>query len=108
MNVNRKSRKLARLENAGWKTKTVQSLLGLSDDEIAVIEVKVALARRLHLQRTRAGLSQAQVAKIVQSSQPRVAKMEAADKSVSIDLLIKALLKTGVSVREIGQSLERI
>ncbi len=108
MNGNRHSRKLTRLEKAGWKTTTVQDFLGLSDDEMAVIEVKVALAKRLHLQRTRAGLSQAEVAKIVRSSQPRVAKMEAADKSVSIDLLVKALLKTGVSVREIGRSLERV
>lgn len=75
---------------------------------MAIIEVKVALAKRLRAQRTRAGLSQVEVAKIVRSSQPRVAKMEAADKTVSIDLLVKALVKTGVSVQEIGRSLEQI
>jgi len=75
---------------------------------MAIIEVKVALANRLRAQRTRAGLSQVAVAKIVRSSQPRVAKMEAADKTVSIDLLVKALVKTGVSVQEIGRSLEKI
>jgi predicted XRE-type DNA-binding protein len=96
------------LERAGWKTVTVQEFLRLSDDDMAIIEVKVALAKRLRAQRTRAGLSQVEVAKIVRSSQPRVAKMEAADKTVSIDLLVKALVKTGVSVQEIGRSLEKI
>jgi predicted XRE-type DNA-binding protein len=101
-------RKAARLESAGWKTVTVQGFLGLSDEDMAIIEVKVALATRLRAQRKRAGMSQLEVARIVRSSQPRVAKMEAADKSVSIDLLVKALVKTGVSVQEIGRSLEKI
>jgi predicted XRE-type DNA-binding protein len=96
-----------RLEGEGWKTATVQEFVNLSDEDMAVIEVKVALAKRLREQRTRAGLSQVEVAKIVRSSQPRVAKMEGADKSVSIDLLVKALVKTGVSVQDIGRSLER-
>ena len=108
MSESKEARKAARLESAGWKTVTVQGFLGLSDDDMAIIEVKVALAKRLRAQRMRAGLSQVEVAKIVRSSQPRVAKMEAADKAVSIDLLVKALVKTGVSVQEIGRSLERI
>ena len=108
MTESKEARKTARLESAGWKTVTVQGFLGLSDDDMAIIEVKLALAKRLRAQRTRAGLSQVEVAKIVRSSQPRVAKMEAADKTVSIDLLVKALVKTGVSVQEIGRSLEKI
>lgn len=98
-------RKNARLEQAGWKTVTVQDFLGLSDDDMAVIEVKVALSKRLRDQRVRSGLTQSQVARTLRTSQPRVAKMEAADRTVSIDLLVKALVKTGVSVREIGRSL---
>ncbi len=104
----KEDKKIARLEKAGWKTVTVQDFLGLSDSEMAIIEVKVALSKCLREQRSRAGLTQAQVAEIVRTSQPRVAKMEAADKTVSIDLLVKALVKTGVSVREIGRSLERV
>ena len=108
MRERKEMKKTARLESAGWKTVTVQDFLGLSDEDMAVVEVKVALAKRLRAQRTRAGLSQVEVAKIVKSSQPRVAKMEAADTSVSIDLLVKALVKTGVSVQEIGRSLEKV
>ena len=103
----KEAKKLARLEKAGWKTVTVQDFLGLSDDDMAIIEVKVALSKRLREQRMRSGLTQTQVAKTLLTSQPRVAKMEAADKTVSIDLLVKALIKTGVSVKEIGRSLEK-
>jgi predicted XRE-type DNA-binding protein len=104
----KEAQKLARLERAGWKTVSVQDFLSLSDEEMAVIEVKVALAKRLRDQRKRSGLTQARVAAIVKTSQPRVAKMEAADASVSIDLLVKALVRTGVTVREIGRSLEKV
>jgi predicted XRE-type DNA-binding protein len=107
MRESREARKIARLEKAGWKTTTVQEFLSLSDEDMAIIEVKVALAKRLRDQRVCAGLSQSEVAKIIRSSQPRVAKMEAADKSVSIDLLVKALVKTGVSIQDIGRSLEK-
>lgn len=68
----------------------------------------MAPARRLREERARAGLSQTGIARIVRTSQPRVAKMEAADRTVSIDLLVKAPLKTGVSVQEIGRSLEKV
>lgn len=107
MSQSSEARKIVRLEKAGWKTVTVQGFLDLPNEDMAIIEVKVALAKRLREQRARAGLTQVEIAKIVRSSQPRVAKMEAADKSVSIDLLVKALVRTGVSVKEIGRSLER-
>ena len=87
MSESKEARKAARLESAGWKTVTVQGFLGLSDDDMAIIEVKVALAKRLRAQRMRAGLSQVEVAKIVRSSQPRVANLEAGKPSVSPGLL---------------------
>ena len=42
------------------------------------------------------------------SSQSRVAKMEAADPSVSLDLLVRGLLATGASPRDIGRVLVSI
>ncbi len=108
MSESKEAKRAGRLAAAGWRTTTVQEFLGLSDEDMAIIEVKVALAKRLRTQRTRAGLSQVDVARIVRSSQPRVAKMESADRTVSIDLLVKALVKTGVTVQDIGRSLEKI
>lgn len=53
MSESKETRKAARLENAGWKTVTVQEFLRLSDEDMAVIEVKVALAKRLPGSRSR-------------------------------------------------------
>ena len=76
-----------------------RSLLGLSDEDMAVIEVKVALAKRLRAQRTRARMSQVEVARIVRSSQAARRKDRSGRQDpVSIDLLVKALVKTGVSI----------
>ena len=47
--------------------------------------------------------TQLQVARRLGSSQSRVAKMEAADASVSLDLLIKSLLALGASRSEVGR-----
>jgi transcriptional regulator with XRE-family HTH domain len=47
-------------------------------------------------------LTQAELARLLGSSQSRVAKMEAADPSVSIDLMVRSLLRMGASRREIA------
>jgi hypothetical protein len=46
-----------KLEAAGWRVGTTQDFLGLSDEESAFIEVKIALSRRFREQRTRHGLT---------------------------------------------------
>ncbi|MGH9749041.1 MAG: helix-turn-helix domain-containing protein [Candidatus Polarisedimenticolia bacterium] len=98
----RKARK-ARLERAGWKVGTVQELLGLSKAEEALVELKLLLSRGLRERRARRRLTQAQLARLLKSSQSRVAKMEAGDPSVSIDLLIRSLLAIGTTQRELAQ-----
>jgi DNA-binding XRE family transcriptional regulator len=95
--------KRARLQAAGWKVGTVQELLGLSDEEMEFIELKLALARSLRSRRERKGLTQAQLAKLIESSQSRVAKMEAGDRSVSLDLLVRSLLAIGTTKRELAR-----
>jgi DNA-binding XRE family transcriptional regulator len=94
--------KRARLESAGFKIGTSEEFLGLTPDESALVEVRLALSTALKQQRTRQHLSQASLAKRLRSSQSRIAKMEAGDPSVSIDLLMRALLVTGVSREELG------
>ncbi|NLE21222.1 MAG: helix-turn-helix domain-containing protein [Actinobacteria bacterium] len=63
---------------------------------------KLALADYLRELRTRNSWTQSQVARRLGSSQSRVAKMEAADASVSLDLLVKSLLALGASRSEVG------
>ena len=95
--------KRARLEAAGWQIGTTKDFLGLSVEEAAFIELKIALARGLRRQRERLGLTQAQVARLVESSQSRVAKMEAGDRSVSLDLLVRSLLAMGTTKRQLAR-----
>ena len=96
-----------RLAKAGWKTGTVQEFLGLSDEEAAFIEVKLALTGQLRELRRRQHLSQEALAKRLGSSQSRVAKMEAGEASVSLDLLIRALLALGETPRSLGRVIGR-
>jgi predicted XRE-type DNA-binding protein len=103
--MDEKTRK--KLESSGWTVGDTQDFLGLSDAESAFIEMKLALADDLRARRVARHLNQTQVARIVGSSQSRIAKMEAADPSVSIDLLIKALLKLGAKRRDVAKAVGR-
>ncbi len=91
------------LEAKGWKIGTVKEFLDLSDEESAYIELKIKLAAGLRQRRQQMGLSQLDLAAKLHSSQSRVAKMEAGDPSVSLDLLIRSLITLGASDRELSQ-----
>lgn len=95
--------KRRRLEARGWKVGTTQEFLGLSAEAAAYIEVKVRLAVGLREWRRRRNLTQADLAKRLRSSQSRIAKMEAGDPSVSLDLLVRSLLTLGASRRELSR-----
>ena len=97
--------KKAKLEKKGWKLGSADEFLGLSAEEAAYIEMKLALSEKLREKRVRKRLSQAAFARIIHSSQSRIAKMEAGDPTVSIDLLVKSLLALGVSKKELGHSI---
>jgi transcriptional regulator with XRE-family HTH domain len=81
----------------------MRDFLALSDDEAQFVEIKLALARRLRELREKRNWTQADLAKRVGSSQSRVAKMEAADPTVSVDLLVRSLLAIGADRRELGR-----
>lgn len=97
--------KRKRLEDAGWATGSAADFLNLSTDEAAFVELKLALSEELRTRREHEGLSQTALAKKLGSSQSRVAKMEASDPSVSVDLLIRGLLAAGASRREIASAI---
>lgn len=100
-----KQSKREKLESKGWKIGSAEEFLGLAEEESAYIEMKLALSEKLKQRRQRKRMTQAELAKLVSSSQSRVAKMEAGDPSVSIDLLVKSLLALGVSKKELGRSI---
>lgn len=94
--------KRKRLEAKGWKVGGAKEFLGLSKTEEAYIELRLRLADGLKQSRLRRGLTQVALAKAVRSSQSRVAKMEAGDPSVSLDLLVRSLIALGTSSRELA------
>src|SRR5262245_12989118 len=87
--------KQKRLERRGWKVGSTKEFLGLSAQEEALVDLKIELSRQLKQRRTRRRLTQEEAAKLLGSSQSRVAKMESGDPSVSIDLLVRSLLALG-------------
>jgi ribosome-binding protein aMBF1 (putative translation factor) len=87
--------KKRKLEKKGWRVGSVSDFLELSPEESAYVELKVRLSKELRQRRQKLGISQVEVARKLQSSQSRVAKMEAGDPSVSIDLLVRSLLALG-------------
>ena len=91
-----------RLAAAGWRAGDAAEVLELTAEEAALVEMRLALADYLREVRAEHGLTQSQVARKLGSSQSRVAKMEAADATVSLDLLVKALLALGASRAEVG------
>lgn len=96
-----------KLEDAGWRVGDTREFLGLTDAEAAYIELKLVLSEELRTRRRQRRLNQTQVARILGSSQSRVAKMEAADSSVSIDLLIKSLLQLGADREALSRIVKR-
>jgi DNA-binding XRE family transcriptional regulator len=102
--MNERTRK--RLEAAGARVTTVKEFLDLTDADMAFIEMKIALAKKLREYRQAAELTQEQVAKRVGSSQSRVAKMEAGDPAVTMDLLVGSLLRLGAKPQVVAETIE--
>ena len=99
--------KQERLEAAGWRVGDAEDFLELTEEEAAYVELKLSLADFLRDIRREHNWTQTHVARLIGSSQSRVAKMEAADASVSVDLLVKSLLSLGASRSEVGRVIAR-
>jgi hypothetical protein len=98
-------RKRAKLRAAGWTVGTPREFLRLSDEEAAFIDFKLALSKTLQALRAAQALLQVDVARRLQSSQSRVAQMEASDPSLSVDLLVKSLFRLGAQPGDIAKAL---
>ncbi len=100
-----KNTKRAKLRASGWSVGSAEEFLDLSAEEAALIELKISLSRSLKIWRTRRRLSQVELAKRLKSSQSRVAKMEAADPTVTVDLLVRSLFALGASPRDVARAI---
>lgn len=94
-----------KLGRAGFRIGSADEFLGLNEAESKLVAIRLALAEKLKTRRRELGLTQTDLARRLESSQSRIAKMEAGDSSVSVDLLMKAILTTGANTKEIGRVL---
>ncbi|WP_446341880.1 helix-turn-helix transcriptional regulator [Coleofasciculus chthonoplastes] len=94
--------KRQRLEASGWRVGNAEDFLGLSPEEVAFIEMKLSLSKRLRELRLSQKLSQESLANRINSSQSRVAKMETSDPSVSLDLIVRTLLAMGATREDVA------
>ena len=96
-------RKRRRLEGKGWKLGSVDQFLGLTPEETALVKLRLALSRSVREYRRSRKLTQVALARLLNSSQSRVAKLEAGEASVSLDLLIRSLLTMGVTPKDLAR-----
>lgn len=96
------ARKRTRLEAKGWRVGSVDEFLGLSEEEATYVDLKLTLGENLKKRRQQKKLTQVELAKLLKSNQSRVAKMEAGDPSVSLDLLVKSLLVLGTTPKDLA------
>ena len=90
-----KKEKRDSLEAAGHQFVSVKDFLGLSEEENQIVELRVAISRRLRRLRETHNLTQAELAARIHSSQSRVAKIEAGTAGVSLDLMIRGFFAAG-------------
>jgi predicted XRE-type DNA-binding protein len=100
-------KKKDRLAAEGWRTGTAADFLGLTPEEAEFVELKLALSSELKDFRSEHGISQVELAERLGSSQSRVAKMEASDPTVSVDLLIRGLFAAGATKKDIAGAISK-
>lgn len=93
-----------RLQAKGWKEGSVVDFLDLTPEQAAFVEIKLRLSDAVRSLRRKSDLTQVQLAERLGSSQSRVAKIEAGDPSVSLDLLTRSLLALGASRKDIARA----
>ncbi len=90
-----------KLQSAVWKTGGAKDFLQLSGEEAMLVELKLFLTDAVRRSRQKRGLSQIDLALRMGSSQSRVAKIEAGDPSVSLDLIVRAFFASGGTRQEL-------
>ncbi|OJW20849.1 MAG: hypothetical protein BGO49_28980 [Planctomycetales bacterium 71-10] len=89
------------LEAAGWTVGDAEGFLGLTQEERGLVELRVALSRAVRAARACRGLTQAQAAQALKTSQPNVSRIEGAAPGVSLDLMFRSLFALGGTLRDV-------
>ena len=87
--------KKAALESAGWQFGDFGDFLGLTDAERRLVEFRARVAVAIREARDRNRMTQAQLARAIKSTQPRVVKIEQGAAGVSLDQMLHAYFAAG-------------
>jgi DNA-binding XRE family transcriptional regulator len=96
--------KRKKLEKSGYEVGSVNEFLELSEAEVAYLDIRIQLGSLVREYRKKHHLTQTELAVELGTSQSRLAKMESGDPSTSIDLLVKSLLKLGITKKALGHA----
>ena len=89
------------LEAAGWVFEDAEEFLELTPEERELVELRLAVSRAVRERRLRLRCTQAEVARLLKTSQPRVAKIEAGAPEVSLDLMFRGLFALGGTMKDV-------
>ncbi len=90
--------KKKRLAAVGWVETSLENLLGLTSEEVRLIDLRRSVARAAKEARIRSGLTQADIAKKLKTRQPSVARAEQPGKDVSLDFIVRCLVAAGGTI----------
>jgi len=92
--------KLKRLEAVGFVHGDAKELLGLTPDEAKLVELRVEIAKAFRTIRKEAGMTQAELAQRIGSSQSRIAAAEHGI-DAGMDLLVRCLYAVGGTLKPV-------
>ena len=97
--IETKNEKRARLQKLGYRVyKDVADWLELTPEERLLLNLRMEVTQAILKFRDALGLTQAQLAAKLGSTQPRIANLELGQRGFSMDFAVKALLAMGGEV----------
>jgi DNA-binding XRE family transcriptional regulator len=94
-----------KLRKLGYRVMDTQEFLGLTDEEMVLIDLKIALIQKLKETRRLKRMTQQHLARLIHSSQSRIAMIEQGRSDVTLDLICRALFALGVTREGLGKAI---
>lgn len=91
-----------KLEAAGWKFGDYADFLGMTPEEKAVVEIRLAATREMERLRAENPISQEELARRMGTKQPNVSKLFKNPGKATLDTLFRALLALGSTPKKIA------
>ncbi len=86
---------------ADFQETTVAAMFGLGDWEMRAIDLRIRLARAIREIRLAAGMTQGELARRLETSQPKIARLESPAHEPTLDSLVPAFFAAGGTVAQL-------